>query len=45
MTTITVDKELLLVATKTVGSNGQISVGKEHAGKTITAYIFKEDNK
>ena len=33
------DSELIGVVKKPVGANGQISIGKEHAGKLVTAYI------
>lgn len=33
------DNELLETVKTRVGSNGQISVGKKHAGKLVTAYI------
>lgn len=36
------DSELIGVVKKTVGANGQISIGKEHAGKQITAYIVED---
>lgn len=37
--TIIDDSELIGVVKKPVGANGQISIGKEHAGKMVTAYI------
>lgn len=33
------DSEIIGVIKKRVGDNGQISIGKEHAGKEVTAYI------
>lgn len=34
------DSELIgVIVNKKVGDNGQISIGKEHSGKFITAYI------
>lgn len=43
MSQIIIDQAELLETIKThVGSNGQISVGKKHAGKPITAYIVAE---
>lgn len=42
MVQILIDKnELLITIKKRVGDNGQISVGKEHAGKFVTAYIVE----
>ena len=35
------DAELLETIKTRVGSNGQISVGKKHSGKQITAYIVQ----
>jgi len=47
MTQITIDTDDIfiipnnaLVIHKRVGSSGQISVGAEHAGKQVTAYII-----
>lgn len=37
--TIIDEIEILETIKTRVGSNGQISVGKKHAGKEITAYI------
>lgn len=37
--TIINENEILVIVKKQVGANGQISVGKEHAGKLVTAYI------
>jgi len=34
-----------LVIHKRVGASGQISVGAEHAGKQVTAYIVLKDQK
>lgn len=41
MVQIIIDENELIatVIKKRVGGNGQISIGKEHAGKLITAYI------
>jgi len=39
--TIIDDSELLGVVTKTVASNGQISIGKEYAGKEVRVYIIR----
>ncbi len=33
------EKEILETIKTRVGSNGQISVGKKHAGKMVTTYI------
>jgi len=33
------ENELLVTIKKPVGANGQISIGKEHAGKLVTAYV------
>lgn len=33
------EKEILETIKTRVGSNGQISVGKKHAGKFVTAYV------
>ena len=35
------ENEILVVVKKTVGTNGQISIGKEHAGKQVTAYVVE----
>ena len=37
--TIINEGELLETIKTRVGSNGQISVGKKHGGKSVTAYI------
>lgn len=34
--------DILTIVNKTVGDNGQISIGKEHAGKEVIAYIVKK---
>ena len=39
--TIINENEILTVVKKTVGTNGQISIGKEHAGKQVTAYVVQ----
>ncbi len=40
MPQITIDNDELLETIKTrVGSNGQISIGKKHAGKQVTTYV------
>ena len=33
------DRELLVIATKVVDTNGVISIGREHAGKLVRAYV------
>ncbi len=38
------DKEIVETIKTRVGSNGQISVGKKHAGKVITAYVIERQN-
>lgn len=37
--TIINESEILETIKTRVGSNGQISVGKKHAGKQVTAYV------
>lgn len=37
------EREILETIKTRVGSNGQISVGKKHAGKVITAYIIEKE--
>jgi hypothetical protein len=37
--------ELIEIIPTRVGSNGQISVGKKHAGKLVTAYVIERQNK
>ncbi len=37
--TIIDNSEILGTINTRVGSNGQISIGKKHAGKLITAYV------
>ena len=37
--TIINENEILVVVKKTVGTNGQITIGKEHAGKQVMAYV------
>ena len=39
--TIINEGELLETLKTRVGSNGQISIGKKHAGKQVTAYIVQ----
>jgi len=40
MPQILINNDELLETIKTrVGSNGQISIGKKHAGKQVTAYV------
>lgn len=43
--TIINEGELLETVKTRVGSNGQISVGKKHAGKLVTAYVIERQNK
>lgn len=35
------DSELIGVIKKRVGASGQISIGTEHAGEYVTAYILR----
>ncbi len=39
--TIINDNEILEIIKTRVGSNGQISIGKKHAGKQVTAYVVQ----
>ena len=39
--TIIDDSELIGVVTKTVGPNGQISIGKDFAGVKVRAYVIR----
>lgn len=39
--TIINDSELLETIKTRVGSNGQISIGKKHAGKQVTVYVVE----
>lgn len=39
------EKEILETIKTRVGSNGQISVGKKHAGKFVTAYVVLSETK
>jgi putative transposon-encoded protein len=43
--TIINENELLETIKTRVGSNGQISVGKKHAGKQVTAYVVEVQEK
>ena len=44
MPQIIINENELIETIKThVGSNGQISVGKKHAGKLVTAYIIERE--
>lgn len=36
------DELIETIEKKKVSPNGQISIGRKHAGKTITAYIVEE---
>ena len=45
MPQIIIDNSEILETIKThVGSNGQISIGKKHAGKLVTAYVIERQN-
>lgn len=37
---IIIEGKLLTTVTKPVGSSGQISIGTQHAGKNVTAYVI-----
>ena len=39
--TIINEGELLETIKTRIGSNGQISIGKKHAGKQVTAYVVQ----
>jgi hypothetical protein len=43
--TIINEGELLETIKTRVGSNGQISIGKKHAGKQVTAYVVEAERK